>query len=74
MDDDLEVYERLLENLRQENSYLKRENNVLRALAAHGQADCPYCGLPAADISKCARGFPGCSRADDMMAAEVRRE
>ena len=47
---------------------LQRENDILRAMIAKGPMDCVYCGLPAADMNKCASGFPGCGRADDMMA------
>ena len=47
---------------------LQRENDTLRAMIAKGPMDCVYCGLPAADMNKCASGFPGCGRADDMMA------
>lgn len=45
---------------------LERENNSLRKYLATSKADCPYCGLPAADMAKCAHGFPGCGRADDL--------
>lgn len=48
---------------------IRHENDVLRGLLAKGEKDCVYCGLPAADISKCRSGFPGCARMDDMMAA-----
>ena len=48
---------------------LRKENDSLRFRLAHGSADCVYCHLPAADMGKCERGFPGCARADDMMAA-----
>lgn len=46
---------------------LETENNKLRSMLAKSSADCPYCGLPAADIARCAHGFPGCGRADDML-------
>lgn len=46
---------------------LERENDVLRKRLAVSNADCPYCGLPAADMAQCAHGFPGCGRADDIM-------
>lgn len=49
----------------------RAENDVLRGLLAKGDKDCVYCGLPAAEISKCLSGFPGCSRMDDMMAAPI---
>lgn len=47
---------------------LRAENDKLRALLAKGSGDCAYCGLPADDIAKCASGFPGCARMDDIMA------
>lgn len=46
---------------------LRRENDVLRGLLARSNADCPYCALPAEEMSRCPSGFPGCSRADDMV-------
>jgi len=46
------------------------ENDKLRTLLAHSNSDCAFCGLPAAEMAKCASGFPGCSRADDMTACE----
>lgn len=48
---------------------LKAENDKLRGLLAKGSGDCVYCGLPAADISKCPSGFPGCARMDDIVNA-----
>lgn len=48
---------------------LTKENDTLRGLVANGQGDCVYCQLPAVDMAKCARGFPGCARMDDMLAA-----
>lgn len=51
------------------NEELKAENDTLRTvLAKLPQSPCVYCGLT--DISKCAHGFPGCSRADDIMCGE----
>ena len=49
---------------------VKAENDKLRGLLAKGKDDCIYCGLPAEDIAKCASGFPGCGRMDDIMAVE----
>lgn len=46
------------------------ENHKLRALLAQSNSDCAFCGLPAAEMAKCASGFPGCSRADDITACE----
>lgn len=47
---------------------LEIENTKLRKLLADSPADCPYCGLSKADMARCASGFPGCGRADDMLA------
>ena len=46
---------------------LSAENDKLRVLLATSNANCAFCGLPAAEMAKCANGFPGCSRADDMI-------
>ena len=46
---------------------LSVENDKLRVLLATSNANCAFCGLPAAEMAKCASGFPGCSRADDMI-------
>ena len=46
---------------------LSAENDKLRVLLAASNANCAFCGLPAAEMAKCASGFPGCSRADDML-------
>lgn len=43
------------------------ENDKLRGLVAVSDLPCVYCALPSADMGKCASGFPGCGRADDMM-------
>lgn len=45
------------------------ENDKLRGLLAQGKGDCVYCSLSAADIAKCASGFPGCARMDDIVNA-----
>ena len=44
-----------------------RENTLLRAALAHSDHVCLYCVLPADQMSKCIKGFPGCDRADDQM-------
>ena len=49
---------------------LNAENDRLRVLLAASNANCAFCGLPAAEMAKCASGFPGCSRADDMLLCE----
>lgn len=46
---------------------LEAENTKLRAMLAKSNADCPYCGLPQAEMNQCALGFPGCARADDLV-------
>ena len=53
---------------------LRAENDKLRGLLAKGGKDCAYCGLPAEDIARCASGFPGCARMDDIMQAGVADE
>jgi hypothetical protein len=45
---------------------VEAENDALRRALATSNADCPYCGLKANEMAKCAHGFPGCARADDM--------
>ena len=49
---------------------LEAENTRLRAMLARSDADCAYCGLSKADMSKCSKGFPGCGRADDIVLSE----
>lgn len=44
-----------------------KENSQLRLLLATSNAKCAYCGLPAEEMAKCASGFPGCARGDDML-------
>ena len=46
---------------------LGQENYKLRYLLAKGDGDCIYCGLSKNDMSRCAHGFPGCGRADDLI-------
>lgn len=52
---------------------LRTENDKLRGMIAYGPMPCVYCGLPKADLMKCAHGFPGCARADDMVMYERSR-
>lgn len=42
------------------------ENTYLRAALATSKDPCIYCQLPAEEMAKCERGFPGCARADDL--------
>lgn len=44
---------------------LIKENNALKRILARSAEPCIYCKLSAADMNKCASGFPGCARADD---------
>jgi hypothetical protein len=46
---------------------LEAENGRFRGLLANSDANCLYCGLPATKMAECARGFPGCGRADDWL-------
>jgi hypothetical protein len=46
---------------------LTRENDLLRYLLAKSEEPCVYCSLKKADMNRCASGFPGCGRADDLM-------
>lgn len=50
-----------------ENQKLIEENDKLRGLLAKGDKDCAYCGLKAEEIGRCASGFPGCARMDDII-------
>ena len=49
---------------RQSREQLTAENSKLRGILARADVPCIYCGL--ADMSQCARGFPGCARMDDI--------
>jgi len=49
----------------------RRENDALRKIVAESNLDCIYCGLSASDMGKCAHGFPGCGRADDMLTSDA---
>lgn len=49
---------------------VEAENNVLRGLLGNSAKPCPYCGLAAEDQAKCAKGFPGCDRADDQQLSK----
>jgi len=51
-------------------SEIEAENDKLRFLLAKSQEPCIYCNLSKSDMSKCPSGFPGCSRADDLMLGE----
>lgn len=57
-----------IEALRAEVAKLRSENTTLRALVAAQPTPCVYCGLT--EMSKCASGFPGCARADDLICGE----
>lgn len=54
--------------LKKENRRLRGENDYLRGLVASVHMPCVYCKLPLAEMGKCQSGFPGCARADDMLA------
>lgn len=63
---------RLLMQLQQQQSTameaLGRENNTIKMILAKQAIPCLYCGLE--DMSKCAKGFPGCAKADDLICGE----
>lgn len=59
----VESYVRNIEKLRD-------ENDKLRAFLSWGSDPCVYCGLSKDDMAKCAHGFPGCARADDMSVSD----
>lgn len=52
-----------------ENDRLRKENDYLRGVVANSDLPCVYCKLSREDMGKCASGFPGCARADDMLCA-----
>lgn len=54
------------EQAEKELAEVRIENTRIRAALAVSKDPCIYCQLPAADIGKCAAGFPGCARADDI--------
>lgn len=54
--------------LKAEAEKLRAENSTLRTLVAVQPTPCVYCGLT--EMAKCASGFPGCARADDMICGE----
>lgn len=56
-----------LERLKPEMATLRRENDVLRGMAAT-KMPCHYCG--AETMGQCPSGFPGCALADDLLAGE----
>lgn len=49
-----------------EHRALLAENAALRSALANSPGACVYCQLPANEMNRCASGFPGCGRADDM--------
>lgn len=49
---------------------LRAENDFMRLRLAESDKACVYCDLPASDAAKCASGFPGCARADDLYACD----
>lgn len=60
----------ILKKAEAELARVKKENDTLRGLLGNSAKDCVYCGLPAAEQGKCARGFPGCARADDQILSQ----
>jgi hypothetical protein len=60
-----------IENLTASNQRLMNDNDQLRFILAKTDLDCIYCGLPKKDMAKCAHGFPGCGRADDLLMEDT---
>lgn len=56
--------------LRDQVAELRKDNDQLRNFIAKSPLPCPYCRLAAEDMSRCASGFPGCGRADDLLCGE----
>jgi hypothetical protein len=56
-----------------DNERLRDENTILRGIIAYSELPCVYCGLSKDDMSRCASGFPGCGRADDMLCVDAER-
>lgn len=66
--------EDVIKTLHEENARLKKslldldhESRRFRGGIANSKIDCVYCGLSKDDMAKCASGFPGCGRADDIV-------
>lgn len=57
-----------------EYKQLQKENTILRGKVAESGLPCMYCNLPAEDFAKCPQGFPGCSRGDDLMCADIEKD
>lgn len=53
--------------LREEIAGITSENTRLRAALASSKDPCIYCLLPKEQMAECRSGFPGCSRADDLL-------
>lgn len=47
---------------------------MLRGIIAESDLPCLYCKLAKKDILKCASGFPGCGRADDLLIYHLFKE
>ena len=63
-----EEYASELRSARIKVGELMQRENRLRHRIAIGSGACLYCNLPADRMNECASGFPGCGRADDMVA------
>ena len=56
------------DDLRANFERLRAGNTMLRALLPKMGAPCIHCGLT--EMAKCAHGFPGCAKADDLLVGE----
>jgi hypothetical protein len=66
-----EALMKTIENLTETNEQLSTDNDTLRIIISKSDIDCIYCGLPKKDMGKCAYGFPGCGRADDLLMEDT---
>lgn len=64
----------VISELKAELTDSRKEADSLRLFIAKSDLPCIYCGLPKADMGKCASGFPGCGRADDLVLHVYERE
>jgi len=56
--------------LERERDAARKENDFMRLRLAESDKACAYCDLPKAEMGRCASGFPGCARADDLFQCD----
>ncbi len=60
------LFEPLAPQIEKQLDELTEENTALRKILADSELPCVHCDLSKEDWNRCAHGFPGCARADDM--------